>query len=175
VANWVAGHLTSPLHASFTVTDVAVNHPPTITSMPPFVATVGQLYAYNATATDPDGDVIEWRLLTAPAGMSISSTRRTIRWTPTADQVGSQSVTLQAVDPYGGSATQRWTITVHGVNQPPVITSEPPTQAQVNKLYYYGVQASDPDGDALSYSVSISPGTFPCRGGAARAGAGWRG
>src|SRR4029077_21151619 len=55
---------------------------------------------------------------------------------------------------YGASATQSFTITVVGENLPPLITSETPTQAQVNKLYTYAVQAGDADGDTLRYSVT---------------------
>jgi len=112
---------------SFTITvyDTLVNHAPTITSIPPFLATVGQVYAYNAAATDPDNDSIAWKLLKAPAGMSLSANLGTVRWTPAGWQEPSQTVTLEAVDPYGGMATQTWTIQLYGTNQPPVITSTP--------------------------------------------------
>jgi len=39
-------------------------------------------------------------------------------------------MTVRLVDCYGGSATQSFTITVVGENLPPLITSEPPTQAR---------------------------------------------
>jgi RHS repeat-associated protein len=135
------------------------DQPPTITSMPPLVATVGQVYAYNAQGSDPNNNPLAWTLTTAPAGMSVNAALGTVRWTPTPDQVGSQNVTLRVVDSLGLSATQSFTIVVHGENLPPMITSTPVMQGQTGKLYNYAVVASDADGDPLSYSVTTSPST----------------
>jgi hypothetical protein len=91
--------------------------------------------------------------------MCVSPTLGTVRWAPTGDQIGSQTVTLQAVDPYGGVATQTWTINVTGQDRPPVITSLPITTAQRNVNYFYAIQAYDPDGDPLTYTLSGFPGS----------------
>ena len=53
-----------------------------------------------------------------------------LRWTPLPAEDGPQNMTVRLVDCYGGSATQSFTITVVGENLPPLITSEPPTQAR---------------------------------------------
>ncbi len=42
-------------------------------------------------------------------------------------------------------------------NQPPVITSAPPITASPGVAYSYQVQASDPNGDALTYSLGAGP------------------
>ncbi len=135
----------------------ATNHAPTITSAPPAVATVGRLYAYNLTGTDPDGDPLLWTLDSAPAGMSIDPRLGTLRWTPTADQFGSQSVVVRAIDGQGGYATQSFTVTVRAVNVSPGITSAPPTTAAVGQAYSYPVRASDPDADPLTFSLTSAP------------------
>ena len=41
------------------------------------------------------------------------------------------------------------------INNAPVITSSPFTDAYVNQLYFYGVRATDEDGDSLSYSIEL--------------------
>ena len=41
------------------------------------------------------------------------------------------------------------------VNNVPVITTQPFTDAYVNQPYFYGVRADDEDGDALSYSIEL--------------------
>ena len=41
------------------------------------------------------------------------------------------------------------------INNAPVISSSPFTDAYVNQLYFYGVRASDEDGDSLSYSIEL--------------------
>src|SRR5262249_3734637 len=71
---------------SFSVDVVSqlTDQPPAIVSTPTLAATVGRLYAYDATATDPENDPLMWSLDTAPAGLSINPQLGTIRWTPTA-------------------------------------------------------------------------------------------
>jgi RHS repeat-associated protein len=139
------------------VTTQTTNRPPNITSNPPGAATVGRLYAYNLAGSDPDGDPIGWSLDTAPAGMSVDAELGTLRWTPTADQLGGQSVVVRADDGRGGWATQSFTITVRAVNLPPGITSTPPTTAAVGQAYAYAVGANDPDGDPLTFSLTTAP------------------
>ena len=43
------------------------------------------------------------------------------------------------------------------INEPPVITSTPVTVAPENVPYSYDVDAIDPDGDPLTYSLALSP------------------
>lgn len=42
-------------------------------------------------------------------------------------------------------------------NQPPIITSDPVETATVGVDYTYHVKATDPDGDTLTYSLTVSP------------------
>jgi len=42
-------------------------------------------------------------------------------------------------------------------NQAPILTSTPITLAEVDELYTYNVDATDPDGDALTYSLDVKP------------------
>jgi RHS repeat-associated protein len=144
---------------SFTVQVVTqpVTHPPSITSTPPSAATVGSLYAYNATGIDPDGTPLVWSLDTAPLGMAIDPTTGRLRWAPTADQLGNQNVVLRLTNGEGLSVTQTFSVTVRGVNVPPVITSEPPTQASVAAAYSYAVRATDADNDPLTFSLTAGP------------------
>ena len=43
------------------------------------------------------------------------------------------------------------------LNRAPVIISEPIITAQEDQLYSYQIEASDPDGDNLNYSLIIKP------------------
>jgi RHS repeat-associated protein len=131
---------------------------------PPLTATVGQLYSYNLHAVDPNSadpmDALSYTLLAGPTGMTLAMPdvyTSTLRWTPTADEIGNQTVTVQVQDvELGTSAIQSFTIAVHGIDQPPVITSTPSLTATTGQYYTYAVQASDADGDALTYSVSTT-------------------
>lgn len=95
------------------------NAAPTVTSTAVTTAAVGTLYNYDVNATDPNGDVLTFSLVTAPAGMTINATTGLISWTPTAGQGGANAVTVRATDPGALFASQSFTVTV---NQPDTIT-----------------------------------------------------
>ena len=116
--------------------------PPTITSIPPAFAMVGQSYAYDAQGQDPQNEVLAWSLDQVPAGMSINPTTGPIRWTPTAGQVGSQTVVVRLTDAGGAAVTQGFDLTVLAAAAPPTITSTPSTTDTVGQLYVYQVGAT---------------------------------
>ena len=89
--------------------------------------------------------------------MSIDPNLGTLRWTPTADQLGSQSVVVRVTDPQGAFATQSYSVTVRAVNLPPAITSTPPTQAYQGEAYAYAVRATDPENDTLTFQLTTKP------------------
>ncbi|MBA7576039.1 hypothetical protein ES695_17760 [Candidatus Atribacteria bacterium 1244-E10-H5-B2] len=130
------------------------NQAPIITSTPITTATVGVLYTYNVNATDPDDDALTYSLITKPSGMIINSVTGVIFWTPTAK--GNYSVVVKISD---GALyiTQGFTIAVSElppVNRAPVIHSAPIIIAISGELYTYDVDAIDPDGDTLAYSLN---------------------
>jgi hypothetical protein len=144
----------------------SVNQTPTITSTPITTATVKELYVYNVNATDPDsGDTLTYSLTTNPSGMTIDSTTGLINWTPTSAQIGNHNVTVEVSD--GSlSDTQSFIIIVSKApiippptptNHAPIITFIPDTLATVGVLYTYDVNATDSDGDALTYSLTANP------------------
>ncbi|WP_082021115.1 putative Ig domain-containing protein [Geobacter anodireducens] len=140
---------------TITVTDGKVNQAPVIASSPVTSATEGALYSYQVVASDPNGDSLTYALTTAPSGMSIAA-NGTISWTPLASQAGAHTVVVTVSD--GAlSATQTFTVTVTKLNRAPSITSTAVTSVSEGAAYGYAVSASDPDGDALTYSLTASP------------------
>ena len=139
------------------VTAQQLNSAPSIVSNPRFDATLGKLYQYDAQATDADGDSLIWNLRSGPRGLSIDPNRGTIRWTPTLDQLGQQTVELDVLDGQGGTATQRFTLMVRSSNLPPLFESSPPTKATIGRPYVYEAVAIDPDGDGLTITLIQSP------------------
>lgn len=144
---------------TLTVSLTGDNRPPQITSTPPFTAAVNQPYAYAVEATDPDGDALVFSLTTAPAGAAIDPTTGVLSWTPTGTQIGSHPFVVRVEDGRLGRATQTFSVTVslYGNNQSPVITSAPPTTAAIAVPYVYGVAATDPDGDAITFALAKAP------------------
>jgi RHS repeat-associated protein len=139
------------------VTATASNSPPDITSTPAATAIVGSQYIYGATGDDPDGDTITWSLTQAPQGMSVNAATGQLLWTPIVSQIGSASVVLRASDPQGAFVEQAFTLAVHSGNAAPTISSTPPTRGSVGTLYAYSVRSIDPDGDAITFSLTGTP------------------
>lgn len=135
---------------------VEPNQLPRIDSNPTSPATVGEQYRYQVIAVDPDSDPLTYQLVdTDIEGLTISLTGE-LTWTPTQSQVGEHPITIRVSD--GKAAvTQSYTLVVREpvdlTNAYPVISSTPATEAVVNQLYVYQIEASDPDGDALSYEL----------------------
>lgn len=142
---------------SIDVRSQSANHAPTITSTPAPAATVDRLYRYAVLATDGDGDTISYSFQQAPAGMSIDSVSGQLRWSPTAQQLGSHDVIVAVTDLLGASTTQSFTLTVRGSNLAPRLTSTPVTTGAVGDRYAYEVMASDENGDPLTYSLPTAP------------------
>jgi len=144
---------------SFTVVvDAApINRPPTITTRPVFVASAGLPYMYDLDATDPESDALTFALTGAPSGMAIDPGTGRIDWTPGDAQVGSQRVTVTVSDTGGNVAGQSYALTVQPANQSPLIDSTPLLSATAGLVYRYDVQASDADGNTLTYQLQTAP------------------
>ena len=133
------------------------NTRPTIISNPKLAGREDRLYSYDAVADDAQGDEVVWSLVRGPIGMSIGSSDGRIRWTPRNDQMGSNTVTIRAMDTLGAFSEQSFAIDVACVNTPPLILSAPITQAYVSELYLYGVRGIDPDGDSVQFKTLAAP------------------
>ncbi|BCL38132.1 putative Ig domain-containing protein [Nostoc sp. MS1] len=136
------------------VVTTAINHAPTITSTPSFFATVGgaEPYKYQVQATDTDaGDIITYKLLEAPTGMIINASSGLLNWAnPVA---GNYQVVVAAFDNQGLGVTQGYTLAAK-VNSLPIIRSTAPrTDATPGVTYRYDIQANDPDGGTLTYTL----------------------
>lgn len=146
---------------TFSISVLAVNDVPVITSTPSTSAVEGVLYSYQVLVTDPDdsGTDLTYSLNSPPGNMAVS-TSGLLTWTP-GNGVTSGNVALTVMDNDGASDTQNYTITVNGVNTPPTITSTPITVASEDRLYEYQVVVSDDDdannGVDLSYSLTDEP------------------
>jgi hypothetical protein len=138
-----------------------VNHAPVITSSPVTQVNEGQSYVYQSTATDADGDVLDYSLTQNPPWIAIDASGRIYGTAPQVDSDTSFDITLRVSDATS-YALQSFTITVKNVcvppvNHAPVITSTPATQINERQDYTYQIIASDADGDVLTYSLIQYP------------------
>jgi hypothetical protein len=109
-------------------------------------------------ATDPDvGDELIYVLKTGPSGMVIDALTGEIAWNPDNTHVGSHLVEIEVLDAAGLMDDQTFTLTVSNTNDPPSIISTQVTSATQDLPYSYDVNAADPDGDVLTYSLIVAP------------------
>lgn len=146
---------------SFKVTVTNVNDPPKITTTAPTTATEDTAYSYKPSATDPDpNDTLTWKKVSGPAGVKVDPNTGEVTWTPGDADVttGTHTIEIEVCDKAGACDKQSWTVTVTNVNDPPKITSTPPTAAEENKAYTYNATATDPDpNETLTWSLEKAP------------------
>jgi len=115
---------------------------------------------YTASDDDTNGEP-SYALSNGPAGMSIDSATGEITWTTACGDEGTYSDILVTItDACGLSASDTFDLTVECINNAPVIGNLPPATVQkVNILqtYTYDVNATDSDGDNLTYTLTASP------------------
>ena len=132
------GYDTNPERIQFTYDLVILgqlNQAPSITSVPVIEAIVGQEYAYDADAVDPDNDPLSFSLGTNPAAMQIDGATGQIVWNPNQSDLGNQSVAVTVTDGRGGTAEQQYVVSVieRPPNRPPYFTSIPVVDAHVGQ------------------------------------------
>jgi len=131
---------------------------PTIVSLSPLEAIVGELYTGQVTTTPGSNATLVYSLIGAPAGMTINYITGLINWIPAAD--GEQAVTVIVTNGIGLSDSEDYNIVVSPANQAPVITTIPDATIALGKTFTYPVEAADPDGNDLTYSLIDNPTTM---------------
>ena len=141
---------------SFTVTVSLPTVGPSNIDLTPLTATVGVDYTGIATATPGDNTTLTFSLVDPPFGMEISAAG-IITWTPTVAE--DQTVTVVVTDGVGLSDSKNFTIVVSTANHAPVITPIPDASITAGETFTYTVEATDPEGDVLAYSLTTNPST----------------
>jgi len=135
---------------------VVVNNPPQFDSDAPTTATEDVLYTYTPQVTDTDdGDSLTITAPILPNWLTFDGT--TLSGTPTQSNSGVNTVKLVVSDGTD-TAEQDITIVVTLVNDAPVFTSAPVTEATAGLPYSYQPQVSDEENDTLT---EITVGTLP--------------
>jgi hypothetical protein len=130
------------------------NSKPVFTSQPPSSVLANKQFKYQPAATDPDGDSVTFTLVSAPSGMTLNQNNEII-WTPSNALIGKTvSVTISATDNYGATTEQTFELAIRSVAQPPVVTPGELPYGVVGQNYSYQVNATDPQNEKLTYSIS---------------------
>jgi len=138
---------------SFIITVIDVNDPPIVEEPQPPAARQGALWTFRLVARDPDGDRLEFALVSAPLGMTLNSSLGELEWTPGQRDVGVERVVVLVTDGRGGMAVKGFNLAVQDVNDPPAAVGTIAPVAYQGRAYVSIVQGIDPDGDTLNYSL----------------------
>jgi len=154
----------------------ADNAAPIINYITLTTATVGEEYLGQVNATDDDGTITKYELISGPDGMVIDENSGALSgWTPDCDDICEYSqvaqgqngllneclpiyVEVKVTDNCDESDQETFAITVSSTNEAPDITSLPGDTAEANTLYTYIIVATDTDcWDDITYSLEDGP------------------
>ncbi|MBC8501059.1 MAG: tandem-95 repeat protein, partial [DPANN group archaeon] len=138
------------------LTVLDIDRPPVIDSVPVVSAVEDLLYVYDVNASDPDGDELSFNLLVSPVGMVVNVSSGLITWLPGNGDVGDHDITVMVSDGLLND-TQSFILTVSNVNDPPILNPIGDKSVYENETLEFFVNASDPDGDNLTFYANNLP------------------
>lgn len=136
------------------------NTAPTIAGAPAPSVAVGEHYRFEPVATDADGDSLTFTVRNRPAWATFDFATGVLEGVPTAAGAGVyEDIVIAVSDGELSSTLAPFSIAVTSVvgNAPPQIGGEPPANVAAGSPYAFTPDASDPDGDELTFSVSGAP------------------
>jgi hypothetical protein len=151
---FVGAALLTPAHA-------AANTAPVISGTPAPSAMAGQLYTFQPTASDADGNALVFSVTSKPAWARLDKATGRFYGTPSNGQAGVyELIEISVSDGMARAKLAKFAITVAAdakLGQAPTISGTPVTTATVNKAYSFKPSAFDMDGDALTFSITGRP------------------
>lgn len=155
------GTLSASLPA-FTITVATAaptNRAPTITGTPATTASVGRAYTFSPVGADPDGNTLRYSIQNQPSWLTFSTTTGRLTGTPAAANVGTSArITITVSDGTLSASLPSFTIAVAAqANRPPTISGTPLTSVLALVGYAFQPSATDPDGNALTFSITNRP------------------
>lgn len=136
-----------------------VNEPPVVQSPGAQASAEGDVVALQIVATDPNGNALTYSAVNLPPGLAIDAASGLISGTITFEAAGSYTVTATATDDGvpPESAQQSFDWTVANVNRAPQIVAIAARTVQAGSELLLNLSGSDPDGDALAFSIANPP------------------
>ena len=136
----------------------AANTPTVISGTPSGSAVVGQLYDFRPATSDPDGDALRYYIINQPSWASFDASTGRLSGTPTSTHVGSyEAIRISVSDGKSIADVPTYSIVVGTPNRAPVMSGAPATTVDVGSAYSFRPTASDPDGNALTFSIANKP------------------
>jgi hypothetical protein len=142
----------------FSITVLPSNAPPQIGGVPPARVTAGETYIFQPSASDADGQSLTFTIAGKPAWATFNSGTGRLAGTPTGAQTGLYgNIAITVSDGVAQATLGPFSIEVVAANRAPVINGTPATTVDAGQPYDFRPAASDPDGDALTFSIANKP------------------
>jgi hypothetical protein len=133
------------------------NRPPVISGSAPNAVTEGQFYSFTPSASDPDGQSLSFSIAGKPAWASFSTSNGRLSGTSPAGSAGSYAgIVISVSDGSLSASLPAFSINV-AANRAPTISGSPATTVTTGQAYSFKPTASDPDGNAISFSIVNRP------------------
>lgn len=138
------------------------NRAPTIEGAPPTTVAQGTAYSFKPSASDPDGDPLIFGIDAKPEWATFNPSTGELSGTPGAGDVGThRGIVVWVSDGQTQAVLPSFDLTVTAppalANRAPTIAGTPETQVVVGTPYSFTPTASDPDGNALRFSIRNRP------------------
>jgi hypothetical protein len=155
------GTLSASLPAfTIAVSASASGGPPTISGNPATSVNAGSAYSFTPSASDPGGNALTFSIQNRPSWASFDTNTGELSGTPTAANIGSYpNILISVSDGTLAASLPAFTVTVSPstVDGPPTISGNPATSVNVGSAYSFTPSASDPGGNALTFSIQNRP------------------
>lgn len=134
------------------------NRPPVVDALPNRADAENQTVSFAVIASDPEGRTLSYSAPNLPPGITIDSGTGLVSGTLAYNASGTHNVQILVSN--GLAVTTRtFTWQVTNVNRPPVVTNPGPQNSAEGATLSLPISASDPDGQALTYSsTGLPPG-----------------
>ncbi|MBN1191386.1 MAG: tandem-95 repeat protein [Dehalococcoidales bacterium] len=135
---------------------VDLNNAPVLDSIGDKSVGIRERLIFSISASDADGDRLTYSASNIPQRSIFSNSSGRFIFIPSSSQAGTYKITFTVTD---GALTDSETITiwVTGPNKAPVMNAITPKTVEAGNTLMFKVQASDANGDVLTYSASNLP------------------
>jgi len=153
------GTLSASLAAFSIQVQAPANDTPTISGTPAASVVAGSAYSFTPSATDPSGQALVFSIQGLPSWAAFAASTGQLSGTPTAANVGTfPGIVISVSDGNESVALPAFAIKVKALpDGAPTIGGTPPSSVVAGGNYSFTPTASDPDGNALTFSISNLP------------------
>ncbi|MCF2859763.1 Ig-like domain-containing protein [Pseudoalteromonas sp. SMS1] len=144
--------------ATVSISIANVNDAPTISGIPSSQVNEDSGYLFVPTSADKDGDKLSFSIVNQPNWTVFDANTGRLSGTPTNANVGRyDNIVISVSDGVASAQLSAFAITVVNTNDAPVISGSPVTSVDEDSSYRFVPNASDIDGDTLTFSIQNQP------------------